>query len=544
MSKNNSNNLSRRELLKLLGLGGVAALSPIDIFFENLANGILARAYADAAPEAALTNKYIFLQEPGAPPRWAYDLFLRPYGGQVVPNGSVKTEYSGGQVYNEAIYRTYNVKGIQAPVIWTQNVARGGGGNRSFSDLMDHMIVLQGIDALNPGHGPAQALMNRPLTSFSIDGFLADVSDLPFAGFDFGTNNIDFKSQKGYGKKSYSGSMNNVEDNISRAFEVDASSIDRKYHNEINRAIAKINDESARRRMGGLALNLNLESAQSLMGAEIERIKTAVPTLEAKYQSVIDRTLASSQNLRGINDKAIGVAPSSRNNRYNFTTNLRANNADLRTLLHSGTQISGIAKRFALLEYVITQNLTANAGLATFAPTFNVNGTNRRITVDQHNTGVMVAVLCNTIHYRCQGALILTLIDALKATPFKNGTMFDHSVIRHGGEFSRSPRNDGTGTDHAPDSSNDTIYSGMIDGPKILGQIKVEGRPGNSVRGGSYGTAGQLKHGVTANTGHVVSSLATMLGLPSPSPNNPSLLVKKDGKIEPNTAYIDKTEVV
>ena len=537
MSKNESNNLSRRKMLKLLGLGGVAALSPIDIFFENLANGILARAYADGTHDAVFTNKYIFLQEPGAPPRWAYDLFLQPYGGQVFPNGSVKTEYSRGQVYDQAIYKTYNVKGIQAPVIWTQDVARVESGNRAFSDLMDHMIVLQGIDALNPGHGPARTLMNRPLTEFSLDGLLADESLLPFSGFDFGVFNIDFKSQKGYSKKFYTGKMDDVENSISKAFEVDASRIDKKYHNEINRAIATINDESTHRKMGGLTLNLNVEKAQSLMGSEIERIKKTVPLLEAKYQSVIDRTLSSSKNLPGINDRAIGVAPDSRDFTYNFNGGKRVNNVDLRTLL-SGAHIDGIAKRFALLEYVITQNLTANAGLATYLPNFNFNGKSVTLRADQHNVGVMVSVLCNTIHYRCQGALILTLIDALKATPFKGSTMFDHSVIRHGGEFSRLPRTNGSGSDHAPESSNDTIYSGMIDGPKVLGQIRA------TRKDGSYGRAGQLKNGVTATTVHVISSLAKMLGIKSPSPNTPSLLIKKNGKIEANTAYIDKTKVV
>ena len=543
MSKN-KNSLSRRDVLKLLGYGSLAAMTPVEIFLENLIQGILAKGFANETKE--FSKKYVLIQEYAAPPRWSFDLFLNPYEPDsiVMANGSVKTQYSGSNRYTNAIYKTHKVKGINAPIIWTQNVGSGSSGSRKFSDLMNNMIVLQGMDSLNPGHFPAAELMNRPLTNESIDGVLADQSNLPFSCLQFRPVNLNFKSKKGLSQKSYP-SLTNVENLIAQAFEVNYSSLEKKYHNEINDAVKKLNRRIANHKMGGQALEYSLDSAESLIASEIRKIKTEIPTLEAKYQNVIDNTVSLSANLPGFSDKPIGKT-GSRNgdNNYRLTRNNRiVNDSDMRNILPTVTH-PNMAKSYALLEYVLVNNLTSNASIRATEIQARINGSNRAIAFDQHRTGVMNSILFNTMYYRSMGALNLELIDALKKTPFNNGNMFDHTVIRQGGEFGRHPRTDGTGSDHSPWSNNCTLFSGMIDGPLILGDIHKDGRD-RGYRTGSFGVGSKLKYGLHATTGHVISSLATLLDVESPSPNNPSLLTKSaNGKVVQNTSYIDKTKVV
>lgn len=527
-----------------MGLGSLVAMTPVEIFLENLIQGILAKAMANESTK--FSKKYVLIQEFAAPPRWSYDLFLNPYepDSVVMPNGSVKTEYGGGSRYTNAIYKTHPVKGINAPVIWTQNVGTGTSGSRPFSDLMDNMIVLQGMDALNPGHNPAAELMNRPLTNESIDGVLADQSNLPFSSLQFRPVDLNFKSKKGLSSKVYS-SLTNVENLIAEAFEVDYSNLEKRYHNEINYAVKKLNRRIAHHKMGGKGLEYSLDSAESLIASEISKIKTEVPSLEAKYQAVIDQTVALAANLPGISDKPIGKTGNRDGDLdYRLIRGDRiVNEADMRTIISTITH-PNMAKSYALLEYVLVNNLSSNVSIRSTEIVARIAGGNRAIAFDQHRTGVMNSVLFNTMYYRSTGALNLELIDALKKTPYNNGNMFDHTVIRQGGEFGRHPRDDGSGTDHSPWSNNCTIFSGMIDGPHILGDIHKNGSD-RGYRVGSYGVGAKLKYGLHATTGHVVSSLATMLDVDSPSPNNPSLLQKdSSGKIVANTAYIDKTKVV
>lgn len=535
--------LSRRDILKLMSVGGALSMTPMEMFFESLAGGVVNRAVAESTGQNV--KKYILIQEFAAPPRWSYDLFLSPFQEDgVIENGSVKTEYSGQQRYTSAIYKTHKVRGINAPVIWTQNVASSSGGIRPFSDLMDNMMTIMGVDALNPGHEPAAGLMNRPLTNLSIDGALADAQNLPFASLQFDNRNLDFKSAKGHNPKAYRGS-NNIENLIPQAFNADMSNVSKKYHNEINNVVSKINRRISSLKLGGAPLSSSVENAETLIVSEINEMSKVVPTLEAKYLSVINKTSEMSKNLKGISDKPVGKTGSRDSDRHYWidSRSKAINNPDMRSVLDGARLNFSVAKLFALTEYVITKNLTPSVAFRTSGAVINFNGRLRGTSFDQHTMGVMASVMVNTMYYRMVGACVLTLIEALKNTPFKGSNMFDHTVIRQDGEFSRSPRHDGSGTDHAPDSSNTTLFSGMIKGPHVVGEIKKGGTTG--ARRGSRGACGLLKHGVHATTGHIVSTLATMLDIPSPSPNNPSLVRKNNaGEIEPNSSYIEKTKVV
>jgi len=540
--------LSRRKILKAIGAGAAVASTPMEIFLDGLVNGLVAKAVAS---ESRSKFKYVMIQNYAAPPRWMFDMFLAPYGGQITPNASVGTELvatgsGSNRRYTGTTCKTHDVKGIKAPLVWTHQVGDSNGGARPLSDLMDNMLVLQGVDALNPAHSIAAAFINRPLTSKSLDGVLADSADLPFGGLGFNTFFQDFKSKSGHTLKRFANN-DDVVKILPEAFETGDIDIHKKYKAEIERATEKLNRSLATTDLQGEKLQKTLRSTKELMKGEIMKIQSALPGLIQKYEKIIEKTISLSKNLPGLSDLPVGATGQN----YKLSSSVTAFDSDLRTGLN-GMEARYLAKKFALVEYVITNNLTSTAGLNVDAMVYSIkrsasaNPTATGISSDQHVISTLASVFFTTMFYRVIGSCILGLVDGLKETSHGDSNMFDYTVIRHAGEFGRHPRDtpNNTGSDHAPWSNNSMIISGMIKGPIIAGEILSDGATARH-RKGSWGAGGLLKHGVPATTGHVVSSIAAMLEIPSPSDNNPSLVVKNSkGEIELNTFYIEKTKVV
>ena len=540
---------SRRKFIKNMSLS-VASLSTVEIFLQLMCEGLLNKAMA--AESSANPNKYILIHQAGAPPRWMYDLFLSPYqpeASNVLAQTSIVSEFidNAGR-YDNSRYKTYDSNGINAPHFWTQSVSDvSGTGQRSVSDLMNNMLVLQGIDTLNPGHGPASKLINKPLTNMSIDGFLADAADKPFGSIAISTV-LDFNSEKSSQKQ-----FNPSEDIVSilpKAFEEGFSDIQGKYGTFIEQAVDQLNEKFTHTKLGGRSLASLRQNAYQLMKGELNKIKSSYPTLLAKYEAIISRTLTLSQNVAGFTDQPVGSAdPATRSDVYRMRKgNYILRNPDLRSTI-SSVIIRDLAKQFAITEYVITESLSSTVSFSVNSLLAEVihsgsSGASKLVTfsTDQHDAGSMASLFYTTIYYRITSACTLALVDALKAKSYKNSNMFDYTVIRTAGEFGRLPRTGkDTGTDHATEASNTMILSGMVKSPVVAGKI-LKNAPGGTP-GKSYGYGGLLESGVRGNLGHIVSSLATMLDVKSPSPNNPSLVTKTAGVVTINEAFIKKTVV-
>lgn len=531
---------TRRDALKLLGIGALTAASPIDILLDTIVEGFVHRALA--ASGQLSDKRYVLVQTYGAPPRWMYDLFLKPYGGSIMPNGTVASEFSlSGRKYADAVYKTHKVKGVEAPVFWTHDVAKEN-GKRPVSDLMDNMLVLQGIDALNPGHGPAAALINQPLTHLSIDGALADHSKTPFGALSLGSINLNYRSNLGRGRQHFNASQA-MADLLPRAFTTHISTFEKKYSAQIDNAVKKLNKASAQHKLNARNLSGDAKGAKELILGEIKNLKATYSRYLKKYEKVIlETSKISKQGLKGLTDKPIGGT--TRGLKYNNGgKGAKITDADIRTTLVNPT-IANLAKQFALTEYVLKNNLSPSIAFNVGSlGGLKINGRNAGSGNDKHQVGAVGTTLYGVVYFRIISACLLNLIDELKATPYKESNLFDYTVIRQTGEFGRHPRPDGSGSDHAPMATNCMLLSGMIRGPVIAGEILKDGAS-QKYRKGSWGARGRLKNGRIATTGNVVSTLATMLDIPSPSPNNVSLVVKgSDNIVRINEAYIDKTKV-
>src|SRR5690606_29840045 len=89
---------------------------------------------------------------------------------------------------------------------------------------------------------------------------------------------------------------------------------------------------------------------------------------------------------------------------------------------------------------------------------------------DSHGTGSMAQNHIFSSMYRGLSAGLLELIQVLKS----NG-LFEDSLIQIVGDFGRSPRADGSGSDHGFNGMVSSLYSGAFSGgAKIIGNIRKD----------------------------------------------------------------------
>jgi uncharacterized protein (DUF1501 family) len=141
--------------------------------------------------------------------------------------------------------------------------------------------------------------------------------------------------------------------------------------------------------------------------------------------------------------------------------------------------------------------------------------------------------------YRGLSSCLLELIDVCKATQTPDGkNLFNELLIHLASDFNRMPRANGSGSDHGFNGASTTLISGAIQGLKITGNIAIN--PGASFPNvasypGTWGFAapfqGTFMSGRKVNAGNLASTISTILRIPSPSPNDPSLVVESSGNI-------------
>ncbi len=543
-----SSNWSRRDLMKFLGVGTFSGViqSPMELLLESMVDGLVTQAVANETGKRA--RNYVFIQQHGAPSRWMYDLFINPNNdSKFVASKGVGSEFNQvGSVYDGVKYVGHKLKGgkYYGPRIWTQEVARAGGGNRRIDDLMNNMLVIQGVDTGNAGHSPSAELLNNPFTPVSLGGAVADKSDTPITSLTMGTSAQLYKSKLGKSQKNLSTGGNPLRTLMS-PFSKKASNqmlnVEKSISNRLLASISSLNAYHGSTFSGSKSISIDQKNAVDLMATSVDDLGTKWTSLTAKYSDVVRRTIdMSASGLTGFSDMAIGLADVSARDSliYQHGTN-QVTNTDLREAI-LGAGVGALVERFAVAEYVLINQLSSSVGLGiggTNSLKLAYNGaaaSNSGVGHDQHTVGAMVSLLSNTLMYRALSACLLTLIDSLKNQPgFMGNTLFDDTVIRVASEFGRSAKADGSGADHASMSATNSIYSGSIKGLTITGDVTAAHRYNNNYVG-SWGTAAkaQALGNRAINPGNVASSMSTLLGIEQISVNNTSLVsVDKEGNV-------------
>ncbi len=517
----------RRDILKAMGLSsGTAAISgsAAAILFESLINGLFNRAMAQSTGYNA--RKFIYIQQSGAPARWMYDLFLTPYStAGFISNGQLGTRYDGN---NKVRYETIQRKGIQVPVMWGSNIPTPG-GQVPMVNLLDNLLHIRGINALNPGHPGAQALHMRPLgAKRSVTALTSDGSDAPIKALNVNSSNYQFLSKSGY-SSVFLPSNGNMIQNLLNPFLSGASSDYKQklgsIKGSVDAATNALNNLAKSKHPASEIIANSQKDAEELINTSFGDLNAIWNQLRNKYRNLIARSLDISVSIPGITDQRIGN-DGARGNQYQINGRI-IQNSDLRTLFNGTQNIERMAEHFAVAEYVIANNLSESVTISPrFISGLAAVGGNANQAPDEHNVGRMPSLIINVMYYRALSSCLYELIQQLK-----NNGLFQDTVIDVGGEFNRSPKNNGTGSDHGWQGASCAIYSGIINGPIVLGNVFSDSPDGG--HSGSWGYGAPVGGNIPLDIGHYGATIAALLNAPSPVTARPSIVQVSGNSVTP-----------
>jgi hypothetical protein len=283
------------------------------------------------------------------------------------------------------------------------------------------------------------------------------------------------------------------------------------------------------------------QNAKRLMKLDYSQLATVYTALVNKYQSLLSRSFGESGlRLAGVDDLPIAGI----NQVNQFKTEIAGTfgyytGSDITTLLGSGSNIEYLAPGFAVSEFMMTggsmfqqdfssfSNIVLGAAFHGARDVDSAGGTTL-ISVDAHQSGAYVQLVSFSRYFRGLSSCLYELVEQLKARATPDGkNLFDKTVITLTSEFARDAWDDGSGADHGPAGSNYTVLSGQLANTMVVGNIKVESSQVLRKRN-SWGEAAGLEtlSGQTAGFGNAISTVASMLGIPSPSANNPPLVTR------------------
>lgn len=531
--------ISRRDVLKQMGIaiGSAALRNPVQMLIGAVASNFAQRAAAEEVGRAY--RKYIYMQSHGAPPRWMFDLFLTPYGTEnFTSNPMVGTRYravNGRYVSPE--YATYSYQGLNLPWMWQFNLPAVGGGVRPMTDLLNHMLVIQGIRLEVEGHPRASMLRFQPFGSaMTLGGLASDIGRSKLPAVECNSKFFAYQSLQNNSVISMMPTGNLI-DQLFGSFNQQASagfaSRRMQVNEAVNQAVSVLNKFASTDHPGASSVGRSIAAANDLINLSLGDLQSAWTGLYNKYSELIQRALQT-KNLPGISDLPVGATVGSRAvNPYNLNFGTVGGMDDLRGMFTPATsQIEMMAENFALAEFAMTRGLVDFMSLGNMnIVNINRNGQNIYQQPDEHGTGSMPSLLINTMHFLAYSACLVEFIDQLKAA-----NVFNDTVLEVGSEFGRAPRASEANSEHGGNASSSSLFCGAIQGPHVIGNIV-----GNStfadIFPGSWGEGAPIdgRSNEVVTIEHVSNSIATMMK----QPTNPfgasqaSLVMEQNGVIVP-----------
>ena len=542
MSKPKS--ISRRKLLGMATVftGASVVNNPFSFLFESVVNGFVNRALAQEAGYDP--RRYIYIQQPGAPARWSWDLFLTPYSAAgFVANPMIGTKYSAsGGRYTGLSYATIAAKGINVPHMWQFSVPKAGGGMRPMTDLLDNLLSIQGISTENAGHPGSQLLHFKPSGAIrSLPALTGDFAPTPIAAVNLRSGNYSYNSLAGKTPVQVGGGGNMLQTLlnpfISTASTNFLNNLD-QVNDAVEDAITSLDDLAKERHPAAEILSSDRAGVERLLKQGFPDLANQWNSLKNKYSDLISRAIDPTQSLAGLTDKPIGLT-SGRGAEY--ALNVAANEvstADLRTLIKDTSTIGSMAEHFAVAEYVILNDLSRSVSLqlGTLNGLSTSGNDQANFRFDEHNTGGMVSLYLNSMYYRALASCLLELIDQLKSAG-----LYEETVLDVGGEFNRSPRRNAGGSDHGWQGASVCLYSGAINGPLVIGNLKANGPSAGYPGTWGYGAEIPELGGKQIGLAQVGATIATLLRAPSPVTSTGPLVAVQNGQIVP---IIGKTKII
>lgn len=500
---------NRRDALKYLSIiAGHTFLAPARSVFAQVDNG------------------YYFLnfQFPGAPNAYMYHNFLNAKNSpDFVANPFVGTVFTKNEEnrYTDVRHDLIQKDGLYLPPLWGFDLPAPGGATKPAATILNHMINILGVEMPADGHPFCQAQHFLPLGSKrSITALTPDQwPGSPFATLDYGSEYHDFMTTTNAVVVDVPNKPNPVKEMMS-PFAAPAYSAQLAQFSTQTKAFEDAMQNFIQTSFPESTLLFEAEaSAKALAARSFPNFDTYWNEAFARYRDLIQRTLSST--FQGINDLPIGTSSTSGRDQSYRLNDVMVNMVDLRGLIDSGTNIDSMAKKFAVAEFALQFKLTRSytAGIGSISDLAASAAPH-----DSHFTGKIPDLLINTMFWCSFHACLIELIAKIKEFG-----IWPKTLIRVGGEFNRTPKGNGTGSDHGFRAANVVFYSGrQSSGPLLLGDTVNQSRL-TAVRAnypGTYGEAAPINSlgGRPVGINDVTSTMARLLGVPNPVSTTSSLI--------------------
>ncbi len=545
--KGKLNNISRRDLLKggSTALAAFTGLQPAARLMELMVKDLaVKKTYAaqDDAPSLFYMPIFLF----GAPARWCFDQMLATKESdlsKILTNQMVATSLSSSNgVNNAAVYRTFDYKGVQVPLLWNYE-AQTSEGTKSLKSLLDHLIVFRGYGSGADGHTNNSSLQLSPVpSSGSVSGVIGDQAKSLFRviqsiGFPY----TGYNSPNGNGLTIVNYNPNeNLVLSLLKSFRKNPdtrnlASLKDKYKTNYEDTRLVFKKLSKASLAPGDSLGIDYQKALQKIESSIEDLSSVWQQLFGKYQTLLLN--AYKNRTQGITSLPVQVQsdPGTEVNPWavqSFTETIFPQvGTDLRDTVNN-VNVDHMAAEFALAEYIATRRISAafemvltrgadNIAVSTQRTLEggNLTGIQQRsfsTVFDQHSTGSISTVFYNTLFFQGLAACVLELVQVLKSQ-----NLFSSSYIQFVSEFGRTPRNTQGGSDHGFDNMISSLITGVHNSkPIIVGNILRDGSGGiiNGTYSGTFGYKSSTNvngKNLMLGPASVTSTLANLMKLPS-----------------------------
>lgn len=467
---------NRRDFLKnsTLGITSLSRLSPIGLF----CNAITSESFAQSL-DSNQSTQYVYFHLAGGPPRWLWDLPLNPNGSSdpLVQNATAITRFNANQLQGE--YQTFDAGPYQMPILWDAKIPslRHSDGIKMAS-LLKNMMMIRGYTTGSDSHSLNRRRHMRP--SFegpSLSGLAADCSNSPIPAVAY-LNPIQFSSQKGLGitTVSHHSPLEKLLSplTLSTGISPNSDELDSIFNQFLEHFESNIDSRDIKKR----TTYQDRLRAKKLFKRNFGDLTQRYNSLYSKYQNLIQTVFTDSlfQIGSGVDSGSFltkGNLPDIPEAWYlhDLTSDPSLiENIDFTTLLCAETTIKGLAESMAITEFLLTEKLCSSVtNMIQNLESLKFNDLYVRTSNDSHGLGTISTLFLFSKFYQAFTACLHELVETLK-----DHHLFEDTVIQISGDFNRTARANGSGSDHAWHGSNTSFISGKIDRHMILGNTTAE----------------------------------------------------------------------
>jgi len=516
----------------MMGLGSLmyVAADPINTLFRSVADGLIAKA--QAAEAGIQPRNYVVAVHYGAPIRWVFDNFLRPEGGSSTfvknrgMNNYITTDFYKASDNANLDYRDARIdlgggKSIYLPILWGGTIPTINSGMMPMASILNNTMLVRGIDMeVDIGHGAGPALVTRVSDAHpSLTGLVADASDraIPAVGLTAASRLGGYKSARGtsiaYLEPSWTCTVDKAMDKIIERFtitdqKVSGSSANRaKVQAAMDAAMTTLKNYSASSKFGASALYDDRYNAERLFSQNLASLVTEYNEAVGRYSRLAQE---SAQYLQGVIPAGKGLP-----------------------VWKSGLASDGGSAGFAAAEVLLKHSLTSTIQFGMGGAAWGLYGAANYN--DEHGqTDRVTPVLAHSHQFRCIAAWLNEFRRQLGTELFKE------TLVHVSAEYGRSPDDTGNGSDHAPGATSMTFFSGAIQEPTFIGNIRI-----NSGVGPYMGTWGSAAPVMTNDGTRVITKknvgagVADILRVARPTNDKPAFTLESENVVSISEAPLN-----